>query len=59
MIKVALILVLAPFISINGFTVQPKIVNGDLTDPSELPWFVHIKSREASCGATLISDRYS
>lgn len=58
MIKLALILVIAPFICIDGYTVQPRIINGNLTNPEGVPWFAHININDFNCGATLISDRY-
>lgn len=45
----------------NGFTIQPRVVNGVLSNTTNFPFFVMIEQvmPPTRCSATLISDRYS
>lgn len=46
--------------STHGFSVQPKIVNGAISNPADFPFFAYITYpavRGDSCSATLLSDR--
>lgn len=44
----------------QGFKIQPRIVNGTLSNTSDFPYFVNIVREISSskCSGTLISDRY-
>lgn len=44
----------------NGFSIRPKIVNGELSNTRDFPFFVVIKEQPklSPCSGTLISDRY-
>ena len=45
----------------NGFTIQPRIVNGVLSNPEAFPFYVFLFKGDgrqaATCGGTLISDK--
>lgn len=44
----------------RGFSIAPRILNGDLSNPEEFPFYVQIVLRDENlCGGTLISDRWN
>lgn len=45
--------------SSDGFTFQPKIINGIVSNPSDFPFFVGIQMGNSRCSGSLISDRYA
>lgn len=59
MFKIILNLIVLSFTTIQGYSVQPRIINGILSKPSDFPFFVHISFEDSRCSATLISDRFS
>lgn len=42
-----------------GFEIQPRIINGVVSNPSDFPYFVSLvaKGNNKFCGGTLISDK--
>lgn len=42
----------------EGFEIQPRIINGDVSNPSDFPYFANVRGSIYSCGGALISDRY-
>lgn len=52
-----MLLALSQITSISAFTVQSKIINGQVINETE-PFFVSIKSDNVKCSGSLISDRY-
>lgn len=59
MIKVFYILAVVPFIvTIDSFSIQPKIVNGIVSNTDDFSFFVYIHHGDKQCSGTLISDRY-
>lgn len=44
-------------VHINGFTIQPKIINGVLSNPADYPFFVDITSIWGYCDGVLINDK--
>lgn len=52
-----LIVTISSLLCINGFTIQPKILNGVQSDPDDFPYFVHIIHLAGDCSAVLISDK--
>lgn len=41
----------------SGFGIQPRIINGIESAPSEFPFYVHVRGN-SNCGGSLISDKY-
>lgn len=58
MIKATLILAVISFVSIDGLNIQPRIINGILSNPTDFPFFVYVSNCFSHCSATLISERY-
>lgn len=58
MLKLLATVVVLQFAHINGFKIQPKIIDGILGDVSEFPFFVKLDLADDVCSGTLISDRY-
>lgn len=59
MIAAFYILAVLPIIvTIDGFIVQPRIINGIASNTSDYPFFVYIRFGGAYCSGSLISDRY-
>lgn len=56
MIKLLCILGMA--IGSYGFNIQPRIINGILSNPTDFPYFVYFKTSSHYCSAVLLSDRY-
>lgn len=42
----------------RGFNIRPRIINGDLSNPEDFPFYVLLHSNPGLCGGSLISDRY-
>lgn len=41
----------------HAFTIQPLIINGDISNPADFPFYVLLRDGHSRCGASLISDR--
>lgn len=42
----------------HAFTIQPKIINGSLSNPQLFPFFVRLDSDAGTCGGSLLNDKY-
>lgn len=42
----------------HGFKLQSRIINGNLSNPKDYPFYVSLASDSGLCGGSLISDRY-
>lgn len=42
----------------HGFKIQPRVINGIESIPSDFPFFVSLQALGYRCGGSLISDRY-
>lgn len=40
----------------HGFEIQPRIVNGIESEPSDFPFYAFLDLESQDCGGTLISD---
>lgn len=60
MAQMLLVLTFSLFAIANGFNIQPRVVNGDLSNPADYPFYVLLESEEGFgyCGASILSDRY-
>lgn len=43
--------------SINGFNIEPRILNGIVSNTAEFRFFAHITHAKSRCSAVLISDK--
>lgn len=43
---------------VHGFAIQPKIVNGIISNPSDFKYFAAIRTSSSMCSGVLISDKY-
>lgn len=42
----------------DGFTIQPKIINGSLSNPELFPYFVRLDSDAGTCGGSFLNKKY-
>lgn len=57
--KSFVIIFVVQFALSNAFTIQPRIVNGVLSNAADFPFFVKIVNPEMLCGGALINDRFA
>lgn len=42
----------------NGFHIEPRVINGDISNPADYPFYVYLSSEQIGFGGgSLISDR--
>lgn len=41
----------------QAFSIQPRILNGNISNPVDYSYFVNVEHAQMSCGGALISDR--
>lgn len=62
MIRLEVLLVLVALQLAHSFNIQPRILNGLQSNPSDFPFYVYFdvqfEYKTVFCGGTLISDRY-
>lgn len=65
MIKLSVLLIVVEIVYTNGYTINPRIVNGIESSPFEFPFYVFISTATPKtdglyqiCGGTLISDSW-
>lgn len=52
------IFAILPLAYIHGINIQPRIIDGYISNPENFPFFTFVLTNEGNCGATLISDRW-
>lgn len=60
MFRLLVILFLAQLLSsfIDAISIQPRIINGVVSNPTDFSFFVNLRDRSSSCGGSLLNEKY-
>lgn len=58
-IRLLAVLIFPLFAFCNGFKIQPRVLNGDISNPADYPFYVLLEHNgNVGCGGSLLSERY-